>query len=322
VTLSAQQLEDILSLSNDGIIVSEYKRPAHPIIFVNKSFACLTGYSASEVIGMDCRFLKCAEFEKGKQLHLDKAIDKAVPFSIRIKNFTKDGRLFWNQVSVSFLGEPGNPSHIVCINKDVSQEEYFRSVLEKVNILYREMSKRLEYTNETDKLTKLKTRGHLSTRGEFILGAAKREKLRLHAIYLKINNLKILESLGGEALSNECLLNFAELVNRFFCRTTDLAVRLNDDEFIVICIEDEDLRVVDRAEQLRDDVHDVSFPAPEGEMLDIQICVGIYSATPDKYTTLEELISEASAAVGQETHKIKEHIFYNKKNEANNPGTA
>ena len=43
--------------SKDGITISDANQPDNPLIFVNKAFEELTGYSSEECINRNCRFL-------------------------------------------------------------------------------------------------------------------------------------------------------------------------------------------------------------------------------------------------------------------------
>ena len=44
--------------SNEGITISDALQSHNPIIYANKGFVKLTGYSEDEVIGKNCRFLQ------------------------------------------------------------------------------------------------------------------------------------------------------------------------------------------------------------------------------------------------------------------------
>lgn len=312
---SVELLRAAINNTNDGVIIAEYKGEAdHPIVFVNRSFENISGYSAQELIGQSCRMLKGRDCEQEQLDTLKDAIAKGEPCSVSLRNYTKEGRLFWNQVSVQYLNDAQGITHLISINKDITQEQYAKNVLEKVNILYREMSKRIEYTNEADKLTGLKNRGHLSTRGEFVLGAAKREKLRLHAILVDVDNFSKLNTLGGEGLGDECLVKIADVIRRYFCRSTDIAIRLCDDEFFLLCVEDDDRRIVERAEMLRTEVHSLHVKDKRQQEHALSVSIGIYSVTPDKHTTIEDMIHIAGQLIFQGAHGIRDHIAHFKEN--------
>ncbi|WP_157533225.1 PAS domain S-box protein, partial [Haloferax profundi] len=41
-----------------GISIADAQQPNEPLVYLNKGFERLTGYSASEVLGQNCRFLQ------------------------------------------------------------------------------------------------------------------------------------------------------------------------------------------------------------------------------------------------------------------------
>ncbi|MBA4116399.1 MAG: PAS domain S-box protein [Rubrobacter sp.] len=61
---SRKRVEDELRLkdraiaaSSNGIIITDPNRPDNPIIYVNRRFEQITGYSVEEATGLNCRFL-------------------------------------------------------------------------------------------------------------------------------------------------------------------------------------------------------------------------------------------------------------------------
>ena len=294
--LSADLINAVMAAANDGLVVAEFNGPTALIIFANPIFSRLTGYSAEEIHGRECFFL-LRDHQDSEQLEkLTAAVQQQEDCVCKFHLRVKEGRLHWIELRIVFFRSE-QADYLICTYKDVTQEEYVKNVLDKVNVLYREMSKRLEYTNETDQLTRLKNRGHLCTRGEFMLGAAKREKLRLHAILIDVDSFRILNGIGGPALGDDCLIKIADVIRHYFCRATDIAIRMGDDEFAIICIEDDDQRVHERAESLRRDVRALQVKDFSSRQHELSVSIGIYSVTPEKNTTIEDMIHNAGQLI-------------------------
>lgn len=318
--VSINWLKAAMARINDGVVIAEYHGETNPVVYINDAFERISGYTEADLLGQDCRLLKGSDGEQKALQTLKHAIRNGSECTVKLRQYTKDGRLFWNEVKVAYIQDGTDITHIISVNRDVTQEEYVKNVLEKVNLLYREMSRRLEYTNETDSLTQLKNRGHLSTRGEFMLGAAKRKKLRLHALVIDIDNFKLLNSAGGDGLGDDCLVQVAQIVLYYFSRATDIAIRMCDDEFVVICIEDDDARVIERAQALRDDVQRIKIKSADGGgECDISVSIGIYSVTPEKHTTIEDMIQNAGQLVFQGSHGMRNQISHHKANDSHYP---
>ena len=300
----------------EGLLIAEYQGSVNPAVFVNDTLLKMTGYTRDDLLGNDFSFMSFPQSEAETLEELELAQLSGKESCVRLRQNTKTGRLFWCELRVSYAYENGAISHVLMFFRDISQEEYLKSVLDKVNFLYREMSKRLEFTNETDMLTKLKNRGHLSTRGEFMLGAAKREGLRLHAVVIDIDNFKLINAAGGNGLGDECLVRTADIIKRYFCRATDIAIRMCEAEFVIICIEDDDGRIRERAEQLRKDVKALTIKDYATKNHNITVSIGIHSITPEKRTTLEEMIERAGRLIYQDTPKGYDSVFHDSANDS------
>ena len=83
------------------MVVSDPRQPDSPIVLANRAFLDLTGYSAEEVIGRNCRFLQGEGTSKAAADEIRAAIQKEIDFEIEILNYRKDGSPFWNQLGIS-----------------------------------------------------------------------------------------------------------------------------------------------------------------------------------------------------------------------------
>jgi PAS domain S-box-containing protein len=83
------------------MVVSDPRQPDNPIVLANRAFLELTGYSAEEVIGHNCRFLQ----GEGTSAEAISAIRDAIrderEIEVEILNYRKNGSAFWNQLALS-----------------------------------------------------------------------------------------------------------------------------------------------------------------------------------------------------------------------------
>jgi len=81
----------------------------------------MTGYSAEEVIGKNCRFLQGTETEQPAIPELRQAIRAGKETQRVLRNYRKDGTLFWNEFSVSPVRDAdGNLTHYIGIQTDIT----------------------------------------------------------------------------------------------------------------------------------------------------------------------------------------------------------
>lgn len=78
--------------------LADLTRPDEPLIYVNQAFEQLTGYSAKEVVGRNCRFLQVPETNQESRRAIREAIEQRQSFWIDILNSKRDGTRFWNRL--------------------------------------------------------------------------------------------------------------------------------------------------------------------------------------------------------------------------------
>lgn len=83
------------------MIITDPRQDDNPIIFSNRAFSELTGYSPDELVGRNCRFLQGPDTDKQAVARISDAIREARPISEDLLNYRKDGSTFWNALFIS-----------------------------------------------------------------------------------------------------------------------------------------------------------------------------------------------------------------------------
>ncbi|MBC2651364.1 PAS domain-containing protein [Novosphingobium flavum] len=94
-------LPEMLEKSAIAAVLSNPRLPDNPIVECNRAFEELTGYSASEILGRNCRFLNGPETEPWLTETLRTGIRRRQPVMVEITNYRKDGTRFRNAVMVA-----------------------------------------------------------------------------------------------------------------------------------------------------------------------------------------------------------------------------
>ena len=81
--------------------LSDPNQPDNPLVFVNRAFEDLTGYTAEEALGRNCRFLQGPGTDLATVDELKRAIAAEVEVSTELFNYRKDGTGFWNALYIS-----------------------------------------------------------------------------------------------------------------------------------------------------------------------------------------------------------------------------
>ncbi|MBX9257635.1 PAS domain S-box protein, partial [Desmonostoc muscorum CCALA 125] len=113
--------ERALAATNNGIIIADARLAYNPVIYVNPAFERITGYSTTDVIGQNCRFLQGTDTEQPALQQLRSSIKAGTSCKVVLRNYRKDGMLFWNELSISPIhDENGKLSHFIGIQTDIS----------------------------------------------------------------------------------------------------------------------------------------------------------------------------------------------------------
>ena len=113
-----------IEAASNGILITDPNRPDNPVVICNPAFLEMTGYTTEEVIGLNCRFLQRDDRDQQAIGELREAIAEAKECRVLLRNYRKDGTVFWNDLHVSPVHDTGgHVTHFVGIMADVSERQ-------------------------------------------------------------------------------------------------------------------------------------------------------------------------------------------------------
>lgn len=128
--------------ATNGIVIADAQQPDMPIIYVNPAFERISGYPREEVIGRNCRFLQGSDHDQSELEELRAAIRAERPCHVTLRNYRKDGSLFWNDLHIAPVhDEQGRLTHFVGIQNDITERKMAEEELAHKN---RELDQALE----------------------------------------------------------------------------------------------------------------------------------------------------------------------------------
>ena len=135
-----------------GIVIADAKQPGYPIIYCNAAFERLTGYSLTEVIGKNCRFLQGKDTDPQAVDQLRQALKKGEDCRVLIKNYRQDGQYFWNELFISAVYDENQVlTHYIGIQNDVTERQETAASLQRFNAdLEQRVSERTQALEEAN----------------------------------------------------------------------------------------------------------------------------------------------------------------------------
>lgn len=126
-----------LDSANSGIIITDNRLQDNPIIYCNEAFEKITGYSHKEIIGHNCRFLQLKDRNQEERAILRDHIVAGTECRVEIRNYRKNGELFWNELYISPVKDrDGNIINFIGVQNDISDRKKAEHDLreEKANV--------------------------------------------------------------------------------------------------------------------------------------------------------------------------------------------
>ena len=118
-----QVLSSILDACVNGVTLADPDLPDMPIVYANKAFEKISGYPDDEVVGRNCRFLQGEDRDQEARTQLREAIQACQPVEVTLRNYRKDGELFYNHLALTPLFDrEGKLIYYLGVQYDVTRQ--------------------------------------------------------------------------------------------------------------------------------------------------------------------------------------------------------
>jgi diguanylate cyclase (GGDEF)-like protein/PAS domain S-box-containing protein len=112
----------LLDSSPEGVALVDALQPEHPVVYVNPAFETLTGYSAAELLGRNLRLLQADDRDQDGRHRLREALGRGGSCRALLRNYRKDGTLFWNHTTVvPMCDSQGRVTHFAGHHRDAGE---------------------------------------------------------------------------------------------------------------------------------------------------------------------------------------------------------
>ncbi len=283
----------------DGVAIADATEKGFPLIYINKSFESITGYSFDQVQGKNCRFLQGEDTEQAHVEEIRQALTGNTPLLITLKNYRKNGEPFWNELSLSPIIQDDKPLFFISIQKDVTEKILFEQrIINEMHAL-RSTNKVLERKADTDGLTGLKNRHYFDMECPVRLRIAQRYGLTVSVYMIDVDHFKLYNDHYGHLAGDTCLVNIAKAMLSCFSRATDICARFGGEEFIVFSTDSSRQESINHGQRLVDMVGDLTISHEESQLKKVTVSVGILHLEGKLKSNSKTLIDIADKALYQ-----------------------
>lgn len=191
--------------------------PALPLVYVNRAFEEITGYTSDEAIGQNCRYLQAGDRSQPEIAAIRNAISNLEPVSVTLRNYRKDGTLFWNALKLQpVFDADGVATHILALARDVTK--------------FHNIADQLDQAQHLDKLTNVLNRYAFVERLDALLAAHAALPL---VVKVDIAGFHAINTSYGFDIGDFLLRDVAERLTSIDC---NLVGRTGSDEFAIACL--------------------------------------------------------------------------------------
>lgn len=115
--------QSVILNSKDAVIITEAKgRELRRIVFVNRAFTDMTGFSADEIIGSSLMRLTGPLTDMAEIGRIKQAMDRWEPSETTVRCYRKDGEVLWVTLNIMPVSDHvGSFTHWVFIQRDVTE---------------------------------------------------------------------------------------------------------------------------------------------------------------------------------------------------------
>jgi diguanylate cyclase (GGDEF)-like protein/PAS domain S-box-containing protein len=309
--ISADNLEQIsllksaIAATRNGLVITDALQKEMPIIYVNQGFEKMTGYSSAEVVGKNCRFLHGTDTEQLGLQEISEAIAAQRECCVTVRNYRRDGTLFWNEISLSpVFDREGMLTHYIGVQTDVSdrklaEEELQRSkaAVQKMNRDLRRLNDDLHQLANQDGLTGVANRRRFDDYLAQEWARSQREQQPLSLVLGDIDYFKRYNDTYNHLEGDDCLKSVAQGILNCVRRPTDLVARWGGEEFAIILPNTPSQGAMTVAETIRQSIADLEIPHASSAVANhVTMSLGVATLIPTEncsLTALKEMADEA-----------------------------
>jgi len=224
-SLDADFYRRLLETSPEGVVLVDARHPDQPVIYVNPAFEALTGYAAADLLGRNLRLLQAEDREQDGRHRLRDALRLGESCRVLLRNYRKDGTLFWNEMTVlPLLDADGHVTHYAGHHRDAGERLRIDPRLSRDSLSGAHQPTGVAIRD--DRLTGLFTLPYLQELLKRDWAIAQREHRSIAVFAIDIDALDLYNATFGRAAGDSAIRRVAHCVSGCLRRSSDVTARI------------------------------------------------------------------------------------------------
>jgi diguanylate cyclase (GGDEF)-like protein/PAS domain S-box-containing protein len=297
-------LEQIATLSSEGILVIDASEADYRVVYVNPAYETLTGYSAEETVGRPWRVLDTDGEDPPATAALRVALGSADNFVADLPDIRNDGTTWLSRTRVQpILTRRGELRQYLVLQAEITEADTGQTGVQ-MGLLQRELSRARKKAASLDRIDPAS--GIL--RYEYFLELAdrdcqiaRRDGELIGVAFIEINDLDTYRQTFGAKAADSCVRMIAAQVTVLLRRAGDIC-GCEDGRRIVALTQGQDIeKVTALTDRVATNVRRLGLHNPRGRSgRYVTVNVGVAVGKPSSADYLKTLIDEARTKLGRD----------------------
>jgi diguanylate cyclase (GGDEF)-like protein/PAS domain S-box-containing protein len=225
-------LKHLVEAAPEGVALCEAHGDDWNVVFVNAAMEQLTGYPADQMVGRNLRFLQADDRDQDGVAKMRNALSEGQPCQTLIRNYRRDGTLFWNEMRlVPLRSGEGQVTHFASFHREGGTVR--TDARGEVRDPAMNTQTMLAYLRD-DKLTGLLRRPYFEDLIKRDWGLAQRESRRLSFLVFDLDHFAAYKDVFGRNGADQSFRRIARVIGGCFRRASDLCGRYDEDQIAAL----------------------------------------------------------------------------------------
>jgi len=252
----------------------------YPVVYVNPGFEALSGYTAADLLGKNLRLLQGDDRDQDARNRLREALKAGESCRVLLRNYRKDGSLFWNEMTVQPIkDEEGRVAYFAGHHRDAGDRLRIDPKLSRDSLSGAHQPTGVAVRD--DRLTGLYTLPYLQELLKRDWAIAQREKRSIAVFAVDIDSLDLYNATFGRGAGDSAIRRVAHCVSGCLRRSSDVTARIDGGSLMAFAPGLSVEQALALAHVMAERVRELRIHHPRSAVLRyISISVGVCAAIP------------------------------------------